>query len=207
MSLNIYLIRHGETDWNKELRLQGREDIALNERGRQQAHRCGEGIEALKVDLIVSSPLQRAKETAKIIGDCLGLNHVTLDSDIIERDFGEASGMTYEEKNKKYENQKIPGFEETDALLTRMLRAIKKYQMEYPDGNVLMVSHGGIINAILSFITKGKLGTGKTRLKNACINILEVVGDQINLVDYNLEAEEFAHKYLTQTGLEEAANQ
>lgn len=205
--MKIYLIRHGETDWNRELRLQGREDIALNEQGRQQARQCGEAIKTLKVDMIVSSPLQRAEETAKIIGECLGSHQIIVDPDIIERDFGEASGMTYQEKNKKYENQKIPGFEEKDVLLARMVRALNKYQAAYPNGHVLMVSHGGTINAVLSLISNGKYGTGKTRLKNACINILEVTKDQMKLIDYNLEAEEFAQKYLTQTDLEKAVNQ
>lgn len=205
--MKIYLIRHGETDWNRELRLQGREDIALNERGRQQARQCGKAIKTLKVDMIVSSPLQRAEETAKIIGESLGSHQIIVDSDIIERDFGEASGMTYQEKNKKYENQKIPGFEEKEVLLTRMVRALNKYQAAYPNGHVLMVSHGGTINAVLSLISNGKYGTGKTRLKNACINILEVTKDQMKLIDYNLEAEEFAQKYLAQTDLEKAVNQ
>ena len=205
--MRLYLVRHGETDWNKELRLQGREDIPLNECGRQQAYQCGEAIKSLEVDLIVSSPLQRAADTAKIIGECLGLHHVMIDEDIIERDFGEASGMTYHEKNEKYKNQKIPGFEDTKSLLTRVVRAIKKYGVAHPDGHVLVVSHGGTINALISSITNGKLGTGKTRLKNACLSVLEVEGEQIELMDYNLDAKEFAQKYLSQSGSEEAVNQ
>lgn len=205
--MRLYLVRHGETDWNKELRLQGREDIPLNECGRQQAYECGETIKSLELDLIVSSPLQRAADTAKIIGECLGLHHVIVDEDIIERDFGEASGMTYHEKNEKYKNLIIPRFEDTKSLLNRAIRAIKKYGAAHTDGHVLMVSHGGTINAIISYVTNGKLGTGKTRLKNACLSILEVKGDQIEMLDYNLEAKEFAQKYLTQSVFEEAINQ
>lgn len=195
--MRIYLIRHGETDWNKELRLQGREDIPLNECGKKQAYQCGEAMKGLEVDVIVASPLQRAKDTAVIIGERLGIQEIRVEDDLIERDFGEASGLTYQEKNEKYHQAEIPGFEESEVLMERMLRAIHQYAARYPKGHVLMVSHGGSINALISAITNGDMGSGKTRLKNACLSILEVNGQEIQLVDYNLDAEEFAAKYLS----------
>lgn len=194
--MRIYLIRHGETDWNKELRLQGREDIPLNDCGKLQAQKCGEAIRGLEVDKIVCSPLLRAKDTAHIIGESLGIHDIIIEEDIIERDFGEASGMTYQDKNQKYENRSIPGFEDTKSLMERMYRAILHYGKKYPTGHVLMVSHGGAINALIAAITNGELGSGKTRLKNACLSIIEVENNEIQLVDYNMDAEEFAEKYL-----------
>lgn len=194
--MRIYFIRHGETDWNRELRLQGREDIPLNDNGKTQAIRCAASIKELAVDLIVTSPLQRARDTAHMIGNEIGVQTIVIDEDIIERDFGEASGMTYHDKKEKYKNIKIPGYEPKESLIKRMKRAIGRYSNQYPEGHVIMVSHGGTINALLSVISNGVVGSGKTRLKNTGISIIDVEDQQIKLIDYNLEADEFAQKYL-----------
>lgn len=192
--MRIYLIRHGETNWNKELRLQGREDIPMNECGELQALECGDALKSIRVDFIATSPLKRAKKTAELIARQTGVKEVVIEDDLIERDFGEASGMTYHEKNLKYSNQLIPGYEDKEHLIERINRVIRKYGELYPDGHVLMVSHGGAINAMVSKITNGELGSGKTRLKNACITILEVEGKSIRLLEYNLDAAEFKSK-------------
>lgn len=194
--MRIYLIRHGETDWNKELRLQGREDVPMNACGEQQALECGNALNGIEVDFIVTSPLQRAKKTAMIIAKQTGVDKVIIEEDLIERDFGEASGITYKEKNLRYANCEIPGYESTEELMERMDRVVKKYFEICPNGHVLMVSHGGAINSLLSEITGGELGSGKTRLKNACITLLEVDTNQMQLVDYNLDAHEFKMKYV-----------
>jgi probable phosphoglycerate mutase len=68
----IYLIRHGETDWNHQRRRQGRRDIPLNDQGRVQMHACGELLSGLPADLIVTSPLSRAVNSAEIIAEHLG---------------------------------------------------------------------------------------------------------------------------------------
>ena len=141
--MRIYLIRHGETDWNKELRLQGREDIPLNECGKEQAKACGAVLKGIKADVIVSSPLQRAKDTADIIREQMQMKDICVDYDIIEREFGEASGITYQEKMEKYGHGPIPGFESNESLNLRMKRAISKYSKRYPNGTVIMVSQGG----------------------------------------------------------------
>lgn len=194
--MRIYLIRHGETDWNKELRLQGREDVPMNACGEQQALECGNAMKGIEVDFIVTSPLQRAKKTAMLIARQIGVDKVLVEEDLIERDFGEASGITYQEKNLKYVDCEIPGYETTEELMERMNRVVMKYYGIYPNGHVLMVSHGGAINSLVSEITGGELGSGKTRLKNACITILEVDANQMELVDYNLDAHEFMMKYV-----------
>ena len=85
--MKIYLIRHGETDWNLQGRLQGREDIPLNQTGILQAEACGEALRAVRLDSIHTSPLMRAEETAEIIAawqQC----PVIVNSELIERDYG-----------------------------------------------------------------------------------------------------------------------
>ena len=65
----IYIVRHGETDWNKELRRQGRKDIELNEKGEKQAHEIKEKFKNINFDICYTSPLKRARKTAEIIID------------------------------------------------------------------------------------------------------------------------------------------
>ena len=77
----IYVVRHGQTDWNLEGRFQGRIDIPLNEKGKSQAKKTKEKLEGIKFDKVFSSPLKRALETAKIITD----EPIDIDDRIIER--------------------------------------------------------------------------------------------------------------------------
>lgn len=193
--MRIYLVRHGETDWNKQQRLQGREDVPLNESGKEQARICGEAIKELSIDLIVTSPLSRAKDTAKIIGTMIGKQEVIVDENLIERDFGEASGMTYREKNDTYSNRNIPGYEETPLVLKRMQAAMYQYATQYPDGTILMVSHGGTMNALLTSVNEQCPKFEMTRLHNTYVSVLEIEGEEVNLMDYNLEPNQLVMKY------------
>jgi len=195
--MRIYLIRHGETDWNKELRLQGREDVPLNETGRMQAMECGNQIKKLKIDAAAASPLMRAQDTAMIIANQLGVCDVNIEPDLIERDFGAASGITYQEMKEKYPNrEEIPGFESDERMIARMKDVILKYEEQYPNGHVLMVSHGAAINSMIAEITNGTCGTGKARLKNTCINVIDVQEKKMTLLEYNMDSREFELKYL-----------
>ena len=196
--MRLYLIRHGETDWNKELRLQGREDIPLNETGKKQAMECGKSIKMLKVDVVAASPLQRARDTASMIAKQLGVTEVKIEEDLIERDFGIASGITYQEMKEQYAaKEDIPGVELDEQMVARMRKVLISYEKQYLNGHVLMVSHGAAINSLISDITDGTFGMGKMRLKNAGINVIDVVDGQMSLIEYNLDGQDFALKYLT----------
>ncbi len=92
----FFVLRHGQTDWNLEARLQGSTDIGLNDTGRRQAHRAGEVLTGQGIDRIIVSPLSRAMETATIVGATLGLEPVT-DPRLTERNFGQFEGMTIDE--------------------------------------------------------------------------------------------------------------
>lgn len=97
---SICFIRHGQTDWNKQGRLQGKTDIPLNDTGRKQAEACGKFLNAADYDVLICSPLQRAKETAQIINLHLILPLIEMD-DFKERSFGDAEGMTMEERQER----------------------------------------------------------------------------------------------------------
>jgi probable phosphoglycerate mutase len=89
----IYLIRHGQTDWNLERRIQGHTDIPLNDKGKSDAEKAAEEISQLKIDKIISSDLQRAKETAKIIAECFKRCPIIFDNRLREISFGDLEGV------------------------------------------------------------------------------------------------------------------
>ena len=189
--MRIYLIRHGETDWNLEGRLQGREDIPLNKNGIQQAILCGQAFRDIKIKAVLTSPLIRAKRTAEIISEQANLGQVIVEEGLIERDFGVLAGVSYDSK-KHFDTFGIEeGIEPFEELHQRLIRCIRKHAEAYYDEDIIMVSHGGAINSVISVLSGGELGSGKTRLKNACISILQYQEGNLSLVQYNLTTEEF----------------
>lgn len=182
----VCVIRHGETDWNCAGRIQGREDIELNEKGKAQAKSCANYLKQFQQwDIIVTSPLKRARETAQIISAQLGSIPVTEIYDFTERDFGVASGLTAQEAETKFPDGNVLGWEEFDVLKNRAMNAMKNIVDKYEGMNIIVISHGGLINSILSYITDGDIGTGKTILKNMCINRFNYDGENWELELFN----------------------
>ena len=89
--MKIYVTRHGQTDWNVQGKTQGRADIELNEVGIKQAKQTKEELKNIDIDLIICSPLKRAKKTAEIINEGRNIP-IIFDDQIIERNFGEFEG-------------------------------------------------------------------------------------------------------------------
>lgn len=113
----VCLIRHGETEWNAVGKLQGRENIDLNKSGKQQAEKCGLYLRENRWDVIISSPLSRAKQTAKIINQYM-LKPVKIIEmeNFIERDYGMASGLTIEDRVKMFPNRNYTNQEPRELL-------------------------------------------------------------------------------------------
>lgn len=176
--MKICIIRHGETDWVKEGRIQGREDIALNEAGMQQSKRVAQYLKKQQWDAIITSPLSRTKQTADIIAEIIGISAIHDEIDFIERDFGKASGLTPEARKAAYPDGNFEGMEDWNVLQKRAYGALLKYIQKYKEKNIIIVSHGGTINTLLATISNHEIGTGKTRLNPACINMLEVIDDK-----------------------------
>jgi uncharacterized phosphatase len=186
----IYLIRHGQTEWNKQSRIQGREDIPLSEEGILQAQECAAALMRCSIGAVYASPLMRAVSTAQALGSAFGVP-VKIDERLIERDFGSASGMVVDIYHpEKYADDLEPLSDVAD----RMLLALSELE-ENAGGNIAAVSHGGSINAVLHRLSGGEFGSGKTRLKNACINVLSLDDGKLQVLDYNLAPSEFAEKY------------
>jgi broad specificity phosphatase PhoE len=189
--MKIYLIRHGQTDWNLQGRFQGREDIPLNQNGIEQAISCGMALKGDKFEAVITSPLIRARKTAEIIAEQLGLTKIITDEGIIERDFKKVSGMTPKEREAFYASQEMDDKEPWDDLCNRMISTLRKYGEQYQGKNIIMVSHGASINSVLSILSSGATGTGKIILKNTCISILHYENGKLRLGEYNMTAQEY----------------
>lgn len=183
----VCLVRHGETDWNRAGKIQGREDIPLNDTGKKQARRCGEYLKNGQWNILVSSPLKRARETAEIIGGIIGIKNIQLVEAFQERDYGLASGLTKKEREFRFPSGNVPGWENDVTLQKRVMGGLEKLVRQYPEKNVLIVAHGGVIRTVLSKI-KGceKVAETPGQLHNACINIVNYEDGRWNIRACNI---------------------
>ena len=146
--MEILLTRHGKTDWNVQGKVQGLADIGLNEEGIRQAKETSKLLQDEKIDLIISSPLLRAMQTAKIIAKDRNIPIIP-DEGVIERDFGEFEGMnknTFDfigfwsyKNNYKYEKA-----ENIKDFFDRVYKFLDRIKEEYEGKRILIVAHGGI---------------------------------------------------------------
>ncbi|AQQ53342.1 histidine phosphatase family protein [Planococcus lenghuensis] len=180
----IYLIRHGETDWNAMERIQGQTDIPLNETGKRQAAASASHLKTADWDVMITSPLARTKETAEIINAELNLPLYEMEN-FVERGFGQAEGMTLADRAAIFPDRIYPGQEEWADLTRRVLDGLAEIRQNFPDRNVLLVSHGGVINALLSELSNGEIGSGKTKLTNASISHIHFQEEQWLIRDFN----------------------
>ena len=141
----IYIVRHGETDWNVEGRYQGRMDIELNENGINQARKTAEKLNDVNFDMVISSPLKRAYETAKIISNNA---FITIDSRLIERSNGELEGKLKSEVLEKINiadpNETRFGIETLSDFRTRVFDFCQYLEEISVDKKVLVVTHVGV---------------------------------------------------------------
>jgi broad specificity phosphatase PhoE len=139
----LLLVRHGETDWNADGRLQGQTDRPLSDFGRRQARQLADALAEERLDAIYSSDLARARETAEIVAQRLKLP-VSLEPDLRERNWGTWEGLTAIERDRV----EFVG-ESTKAHEERILRALRRISERHPDGgSVLVVTHGGSMRRV-----------------------------------------------------------
>lgn len=152
------LVRHGETDWNRDGRIQGQTDVPLNDRGREQARQLAEELEGSEFDAVYASDLVRARETAEIVAAWTGLP-VVVDADLRELNFGAWEGMTADEIRSRWPEafdrwttvglERYDGGESHDELASRVLAAARRLAATHQGGQILLVAHGGPLRAIL----------------------------------------------------------
>jgi uncharacterized phosphatase len=184
---HIDLIRHGQTDWNVQNRYQGTSDIPLNEIGRRQAQLLEESMRGESWDVIYSSPLVRALDTAKAAAAATGIDEdaIITDRDFMERGYGDAEGLTGPEREAKWPEGDWPGLEQWEDAASRSIKALRRVVEANPGKRILVVCHGGIINAILATLSDGEVGTGKTVIDNTSRTTIDVVGDTWTIGDIN----------------------
>jgi len=174
---HLILIRHGETDWNRARRIQGATDIPLNDTGRAQAREAGLALrDRLDTDtplVLVSSDLQRAAETADIIGAILGRPVTGRYPELRERSYGEAEGVSIDELAERWgrgPDARVPGAETREQLRERALRAVARViddaSTEGEPPAVVAVAHGALIREVLAFATDEQLPADGDRLGN-----------------------------------------
>lgn len=153
----IHLVRHGETDWNRELRWQGHHDTPLNARGREQARALAESLAGAPIAAVYSSDLRRASDTAEIVAGRLKLA-VHVHASLRELDVGNWAGQTLAELRARYPapvsrweqtgERGWSGGESHEAMAARVLEAVRTIAVAHEGGEVLVVSHGGPIRAL-----------------------------------------------------------
>jgi len=151
------LVRHGETDWNRARRIQGATDIPLNDTGREQARAAGRVVAGRAWSRIVASPLVRAAETARLIAEEAGLAAPELDDAFVERNYGEAEGLTGAELDERFPaGVDVPGREAREAVGDRVVAALHRLAAAHPGESIIVVAHGGVIRSVLEAVAPGR---------------------------------------------------
>ena len=185
---HLGLLRHGQTDWNINFLLQGVTDIPMNETGIEQVKLAASAIKAEDWDVILTSPLTRAKQTAAIIASKNGFSEIIEQELLIERSFGEAEGLSHEQWRAKYSNlDEIPGGESRTQLAERSKLLLETISKELAGKRVLAISHGALIRALLSIASNNELPRDGERLGNASLNVVKHSDNAWQVVNYCLE--------------------
>lgn len=152
--MKLYCARHGKTDWNHQDKIQGRTDNPLNEEGIMQAVRLGEACRDFGIDIIISSPLIRALDTAKEVSKTTGAPIIT-DDRLIEQDYGIYEGQhRFCEgflSNKRQFAYKYPGGESMMMLAQRVYNLLDEIKEKYSGKTVMIVCHGGVLRALHTY--------------------------------------------------------
>ena len=182
--MQLLLIRHGESSANAEGRLQGRLDSPLSDRGRQQSALLAERLAPLAAVALYTSTLLRARQTAEILGEQLGLA-VAGRPALMERDMGELAGLTADEARARFSGiararaegrpTGIPGFEEDEPFSQRVRDVMRAIVDAHDDGAIAVITHGGVIGSFLRQTLGMPLSRrGPFAIDNASVTILDV---------------------------------
>lgn len=152
--MKLYVARHGETEWNALNKVCGRTDLPLTEKGIQQAEKLAERTENLGVDIIIASPMLRARQTAEPAAMRLGIE-IRTDDRLIEQNYGIFEGVDRLDPgflaNKRQFAFRYPGGESMMDVAYRVYGLIEELKGKYPDKTVLLVCHGGVCRLIRTF--------------------------------------------------------
>ncbi|HET8747128.1 MAG TPA: histidine phosphatase family protein [Ramlibacter sp.] len=193
----IIAVRHGETAWNVDARIQGQLDIQLNETGRWQARRVGQALSGEQLSAIYSSDLARAHETARAIGEAVGVP-VVPHPGLRERRFGMFEGRTFDEIQQNWPEhalnwrKRIPewappeGGESLLELRERIHRTVHDLASRHYGEQIAVVAHGGVLDTLYRIATRQAVNSPRTwQLPNGSINRLLWTPEGFTLVGWS----------------------
>ncbi|RPK12592.1 histidine phosphatase family protein [Priestia endophytica] len=173
----LYLVRHGQTDWNKNGLVQGQTDIPLNSTGVEQAQALAKRFQKENIDVIYASDLKRAYGTAEEIAKVKNMRVSEGLRELRERSFGELEGAELPLLQEKFPNlstdwrEDLPlNIESLGHMQKRMVKELTNIMTNHQDEDVLVVSHGAAINVFIHYVTSGENGTGKILLANTAVS-------------------------------------
>lgn len=193
---SLLAVRHGETAWNRETRIQGQLDIPLSPLGAAQASRLAQALDGQGVDVIYASDLARARQTAEAVAQQLGLE-VQLEPRLRERGFGLFEGLTWAEIETRWpaESERwrrrdpqfaAQGGESLQDFYARAVAAVEVLASRHPGQTVLIVAHGGVLDCLYRAAARQSLQAARTwTLGNASINRLLYSQSGLTLVGWN----------------------
>lgn len=191
----ILAIRHGETAWNRDTRIQGHTDIELNEHGRWQARQLAQALHDETIDACYASDLLRALETAQAVA-CTRGQTVTTDVGLRERCFGRFEGHTWTELEQRFPQEslawrkRVPDFapEGGESLLQlqeRVVSTVQDIAARHPGEQILLVAHGGVLDILYRAATRLALQAPRTwELTNTAVNRLLWSPEGLSLVGW-----------------------
>ncbi|MEW9671996.1 histidine phosphatase family protein [Ammoniphilus sp. 3BR4] len=158
--MKLTLLRHGQTDWNVQRRMQGRKDVPLNSTGIKQILEIGEFFSTqlnYRFDRMIASPLLRTQQTAALCSEILRLP-AELRDEFQERSFGDLEGQTIDEIRQCYQIEDVEemaegcyGVESLDSFRERLQQGLRYLEAAYPSDRILLITHGSVIKAIAGF--------------------------------------------------------
>lgn len=161
--MHLLLIRHGETDWNAEGRMQGRVNVPLNAKGVEQAERLAERLaDEERIDILYTSPLLRARATAEIVGAKFGLVPIA-DMRLVERSVGQLEGLTLADFKERYpdlhrqwqeskEHIRLPNAETREDCVERIESFLAMARPRHEGARVALVTHGGTLGLLFAML-------------------------------------------------------
>lgn len=182
----IYLVRRGETDWNLARKIQGSTDIPLNDTGREQAVAAGRLLARREWDGIYASPLSRAFETASIIAAQLGMPDPSVVNEMVERNYGDAEGLTGGELSERFpDDYPVPGRESREDVAARVIPALVRLAESRPGDSLIVVSHGGVIRTVLNEVGPEDSPHHTSMITNGSVHSFHYVDEGLVLIAFD----------------------
>jgi uncharacterized phosphatase len=183
---HLALVRHGQTDWNLAKRIQGSTDIPLNATGRAEAKATAEVLAESEWDGILTSPLGRAVETAEIMANVIDLGEPETVEALMERRYGVAEGLEFDELHRRYPAQStVPGRETHAELRQRVHEALMEIAEKRPGQSLILVTHGGVISSLVRYATNGARPRADERIPNGSVHYFSYLDGQLRLDEFN----------------------